>query len=434
MGFDLSKKRVLEATDYVAGGVNSGFRVGLLPHPLVFASARGPILLDIDGNRYVDYFLGMGPMMLGHSPGAVIAAARAQLDRSLLVAGQTETEYEAAELLVEMVPSAETVRFATSGTEAVQAALRVARAATQRSVVVKFEGHYHGWLDNVLWSVAPEAGLAGPRTSPTPVAGSEGQMADPHVAVLPWNAIGLLRDRLTRGDVAAVIMEPIMFNNAGILPLPGYLEQVRKLCDVHGSLLIFDEVITGFRVAPGGAQEMFGVLPDLTVLGKALANGFPVAALAGRRRYMDLIADRRVLQGGTYNTQSVSMAATLATLREIRTGVPHQRIARIGGRLIEGLRGAFTEAGLEAQIIGFPAVFNVRFGAADAQEYRDFLFADQALYADFAFALLRRGIRILPRGTWFLSDTHEDLHIDETLYAVRGVLAELSTTSSKGTT
>lgn len=425
MGFDLSRKRVLEATDYVAGGVNSGFRVGLLPHPLVFASAEGPTLTDIDGNRYVDYFLGMGPLMLGHSPGPVIAAARAQLDRSLLVAGQTETEYEAAELLVAMVPSAETVRFATSGTEAVQAALRVARAGTRRSKIVKFEGHYHGWLDNVLWSVAPEASKSGPRESPTPVPGSEGQMPDSGIDVLPWNDIDLLRERLIVGDVAAVIMEPIMFNNAGILPLPGYLGQVRELCDACGSLLIFDEVITGFRVAPGGAQELFGVIPDLTILGKALASGFPVAALAGRRDHMDLIGSGRVLQGGTYNAQSISMAAALATLREISTGAPHRQIAQVGVRLMEGLRGVFAESGREAQVIGFPAVFNVQFGPPGATEFRDFLSSDRAAYTALAFALLQQGIRVLPRGTWFLSSTHEDVHIDRTLDAVRMVLADL---------
>jgi glutamate-1-semialdehyde 2,1-aminomutase len=425
MRFDLSEKRVLQARDYVAGGVNSGFRVGARPHPLVFESAHGPHLVDVDGNTFVDYVLGMGPMMLGHSPATVIEAARNQLGRSLLVAGQTETEYEAAELLVAMVPSADTVRFATSGTEAVQAALRVARAATGRTKVIKFEGHYHGWLDNVLWSVAPDPGLAGPRETPVAVKGSEGQLPTSAVVVLPWNDERMLRDRLGAGDIAAVIMEPIMFNQAGILPLPGYLEAARRLCGDTGTLLIFDEVITGFRVAAGGAQEKLGVTPDLTVLGKALANGFPVAALAGRRRYMDFIGDQRVLQGGTYNAQSVSMAATVATLREIGTGHPHERIDLLGRRLMDGLAAAFAESGCAASIIGYPAVFNVRFGQPDARDYREFLAADREGYADFAFAMLHHGVRILPRGTWFLSSAHDEKHVDETLAAARAVLREL---------
>jgi glutamate-1-semialdehyde 2,1-aminomutase len=424
MQFDMSEKRVLEASDYVAGGVNSGFRSGIRPHPLVFDSAFGAILVDVDGNQFIDYFLGMGPMMLGHSPVAVLAAARAQLDRSLLVAGQTEVEYEAARLLVDMIPSAETSRFATSGTEAVQAALRVARAATGRRVVVKFEGHYHGWLDNVLWSVAPDATLAGRRESPTPVAGSDGQMPNPDIDVLPWNDIELVRQRLNREDVAAVIMEPIMFNNAGIMPIPGYLEAVREICTETGTLLIFDEVITGFRVAAGGAQERLGVLPDLTILGKALANGFPVAALTGRRHHMALLADGRVLQGGTYNTQSVSMAATAATLKQIQSGAPHERINDVGTHLRNGLAAAFADSGREAEIVGYPAVFNVRFGAMNATDYRTSRAADRAAYANFAYSLLKRGVRILPRGTWFLSSEHDHAQVDRTLSAVRAALAE----------
>lgn len=345
MEFDVSRAQIEHASAVVAGGVNSAFRLGIRPHPLVFASADGPILTDVDGNQLIDYFLGMGPMLLGHRPPAVVEAARAQLDRSILVAGQTELEYAAARLLVELVPSAELVRFSVSGSEAVQVALRVARAATGRSTVVKFEGHYHGWFDNVLWSVAPDLSEAGPREAPVPLPGSAGQIPDRNISVLPWNDTEALRDRLGSGDVAAVIMEPVMFNSAGIVPAPGYLEAVREACDAAGTVLVFDEVITGFRVAPGGAQQRFGVLPDLTVLGKALASGFPVAALVGRRRYMNLVADRQVLHGGTYNTQSIAMAATLATLTQIRDGAPYRRIDQVGTRLMAGLREEFAAAG-----------------------------------------------------------------------------------------
>ncbi|MEU8270615.1 aspartate aminotransferase family protein [Sphaerisporangium sp. NPDC049002] len=424
MEFDESRARVDQASAVVAGGVNSAFRLGVRPHPLVFASADGPILTDADGNRLIDYFLGMGPMLLGHRPPAVVEAARAQLDRSILVAGQTDLEYAAARLLVELVPSAELVRFSVSGSEAVQAALRVARAATGRSAVVKFEGHYHGWFDNVLWSVAPDLSSAGPPEAPVPVPGSAGQIPDPNVSVLPWNDAGALRERLASGDVAAVIMEPVMFNNAGILPVPGYLEAVREACDAAGTVLIFDEVITGFRVAPGGAQQLLGVLPDLTILGKALASGFPVAAVVGRRRYMNLIADRRVLHGGTYNTQSVAMAATLATLTEIRNGTPYRRIDPTGTRLMAGLSKEFADAGVDARIVGYPAVFQVRFGTVRPRDYREAQQADNARYADFAAALLRHGVRVLPRGTWFVSAAHEDSHVDATLDAVRAVLTD----------
>ena len=314
MKFTESRRQIADAESWVAGGVNSNFRMGIPPTPLVFERATGPYLYDVDGNRLVDYFLGMGPMLLGHSPAEVVGAAVAQLDRSILVGGQTELEYEAARLLLQLVPSAQSVRFCSSGSEADQAALRLARAATGRPTVLKFEGHYHGWFDNVLWSVGPELDQMGPVDAPVPVPGTAGQVAAADIDVLPWNDADAVVRRLERGDVAAVIMEPIMFNAAGILPQPGFLETVRAACDATGTILIFDEVITGFRVAPGGAQEALGVLPDLTVLGKALASGFPVAALVGRADLMELISNRTVLHGGTYNTQSVSMAATVATL------------------------------------------------------------------------------------------------------------------------
>jgi glutamate-1-semialdehyde 2,1-aminomutase len=421
MRFTASRQRIQDASDLVVNGVNSAFRQGIRPHPLVFTAADGAILTDLDGNHLIDYFLGMGPMLLGHRPPPVVAAARQALDRSILVAGQTEAEYAAAHLLHELIPSAEQVRFALSGSEAVHAALRVARAHTGRSTVLKFEGHYHGWFDNVLWSVAPEPADAGPREAPIPVPGSAGQQpAD--VAVLPWNDADLLADRLRGNDVAAVIMEPVMFNNAGILPLPGYLEAVRRACDETGTLLIFDEVITGFRVSPGGAQREFGVTPDLTILGKALANGFPVAALVGRRAPMSQLSGP-VLHGGTYNTQSVAMAATVATLTEIAGGEPYRRIDPVGKRLMDGLRKEFADAGVDCRVVGWPAVFQVRLDPVPPRDYREGLRADRARYADLAAGLLDHGVRVLPRGTWFVSAAHEDEHVDRTLAAVRAVLA-----------
>lgn len=238
-----------------------------------------------------------------------------------------------------------------------------------------------------------------------------------------WNDASGLEERLARGDVAAVIMEPIMFNAAGIEPLPGYLESVREACTRTGTILIFDEVITGFRVAPGGVQERKGVVPDLTVLGKALANGFPVAALVGRADLMSYFGDRRVLHGGTYNTQSVSMAATVATLRAIQDGALYETIDRTGSRLMNGLGTLLLSAGLDAAIVGYPAVFNIRLGAVDAHDYRGSLAANRSLYGALAVALLERGIRVLPRGTWFVSEAHTDEVIDETLAAFEEALA-----------
>jgi glutamate-1-semialdehyde 2,1-aminomutase len=422
MDFTGSRNTVEEGAKYVAGGVNSGFRVGHRPTPLVFTSAHGSKLVDIDGNELLDYFLGMGPMILGHSPAPVIEAAKRQLDISLLVAGQTPLEYQAAKLITELVPSAQLVRFASSGSEAAQAALRTARAATKRWKIIKFEGHYHGWLDNVYWSVAPDLSRAGDPLHPIPVAGTEGQEIGENLIVLPWNNADLIEEHLKSGQIAAVIMEPIMFNSGGVLPVPGYLERVRDICTKYGTVLIFDEVITGFRVSAGGAQARLGVTPDLTVLGKALANGFAVAAIVGKREFMDLMGEGRVMHGGTYNTQSVSMAATVATLEIIKSGAPHRSINETGSDLMEGLRAEFSAARIEHEIVGYPAVFNVRFDLKGPTEYRSAMKANRERYMNFAFELLTHGIRILPRGTWFLSSAHEKIDIDSTLSIVRKVL------------
>lgn len=422
MKFDKSKAAWEAGAEYVAGGVNSGYRTGLRPHPLVFQKAQGAHLTDLDGNEYIDYFLGMGPMILGHSPDEVIAAASAQLHESILVAGQTPLEYEAARLITELVPSADLVRFNSSGAEAVQAALRVARAFTGKMKVIKFEGHYHGWFDNVLWSVSPDLAKAGDPLSPTPLPGTEGQEPEENLVVLPWNNSDVIERELASGDIAAVIMEPIMFNTGGVLPQPGYLEAVRELTKKYGAVLIFDEVITGFRVSSGGAQRVLGVTPDLTILGKALANGFAVAAIVGAKEIMDLIGSAKVMHGGTYNSQSISMAATVATLQSLRSEAPHRAIEKTGRTLMDGLAQRFTKRGIVHEIVGYPAVFNVRFDLQHPTDYRSAMAANRAKYLDFAFELLQRGIRILPRGTWFLSSAHTQTDIERTLDAVDEVL------------
>ena len=422
MLFQKSLLEVTEGSAYVAGGVNSGYRTGSKPHPLVFTSAHGSGLIDADGNQFIDYVLGMGPMILGHSPQEVIEAAKKQLDISLLVAGQTPLEYEAAKLLTQMVPSAQRVRFASSGSEAVQVAFRVARAATDRWKMIKFEGHYHGWFDNVLVSVSPDILLAGDALNPNVLPGTQGQEISENIVVLPWNNAELLEDQLKSGTIAGIIMEPIMFNTSGVLPLAGYLEQVRELATKYGVVLIFDEVITGFRVSEGGAQKVFGITPDLTILGKAVANGFPVAVIVGKEDLMNLISTGKVMHAGTYNTQSVSMAATLATLQLLKSEIPYNIVNESGGYLMKELSKAFASAEIEHEIVGYPGVFNVRFGPKGATEYRSALNSNRERHANFAFALLQKGVRILPRGTWFLSSAHTSLDLDNTLSAVRDVL------------
>lgn len=424
--FTRSKQRVAEAASFIPGGVSSHFRFGVSPTPLVFERADGVYLHDIDGNRLIDYYMALGPMILGHTPRDVIAAAREQLERGLLYGGQSELEFEAARLVCDMVPCAERVRFASSGSEAVQLALRLSRAATGRSIVVKFEGHYHGWLDSVLWSVAPPSSAMGSEARPTPHRGSSGQdvQAGANTEVLSWNHAERVVERIARGDVAAVIMEAAMCNSGAIMLLPGYLEAVREVCSRTGTLLIFDEVITGFRVGPGGAQKRLGVTPDLATFAKAIANGFSVAAVAGRADLMDQLVTGGILHGGTYNAQPVNMAATVATLKRLSTAGTYDLMEARGRRLMEGFDAAFRKAGVAATVTGFPQIFHVALGLEKPPvNYRDTVAIDRQGYVRLTTALLQRGVRALERGAWFLSTEHDDTVIEATITAMHDALS-----------
>ena len=420
--FPKSRAAMLEATRWLAGGASSNFRLGVSPTPLVIERAEGAYVFDADGHRLIDYYAALGPMILGHTPPDVIAAARQQMDRGILVGGQTAIEAEAARMVCEMVPSAERVRFCSSGSEADQIVLRLARAATKRRFIIKFEGQYHGWFDNVLWSTTPPEGANGP------VRGSLGQIesSGADLVVLPWNDLDILSARLDQGDIAGVIMEPVMCNAGAVHPLPGYLEGVREACTRNGTMLIFDEVITGFRLSPGGAQQLFGVTPDLATFAKAMANGFQVAAVVGRADVMDLVI-KGVVHGGTYNGQAVAMAACVATLKRLRDPALWEALERRGTRLMEGITAALAEAGVTASVVGFPTIFHVAFGLTEpARNWNDLVRMDRARYVRFTTALLRRGVRALERGAWFVSTEHDDAVIDATLDAVVATAREIA--------
>jgi glutamate-1-semialdehyde 2,1-aminomutase len=424
--FERSAALIADNAKFIAGGVNSNFRIGMQGGPLVFERGEGAYLIDADGNRLIDYYCGMGAAVLGHNPLAVREAVKEQVDQGFLFAGQTPIEFEAARIVCERIASAQRIRFGSSGSEVAQAAMRLARAATGRHVILKFEGHYHGWFDNILWSTAPAQNAAGPEDHPVPVAGSLGQEPAPGLEVLGWNDLARLEARLAKGDVAGVIMEPAMCNQGAIAPLPGYLEGALAACRKHGTLLIFDEVITGFRLGQGGAQKRFGVTPDLSIFAKAIANGFPVAVLAGRADLLDMFVSGGVLHGGTFNAQPVAMAALVATQKAL-TPEHYEKTGARGVRLREGITKILKDAGLKAQVTGFELMFHVGFGLdAPAKNYRDLLRADKALYVRFAHALLKRGVRALERGAWFVSSEHDDTVIDATLEAVRGAAKDIS--------
>jgi len=428
LSFDRSAALIADAAKTIAGGVNSNFRIGMAGGPLVFARGDGPYLIDADGNRLIDYYCGMGAMILGHTPKAVALAVKDQVDKGILYAGQSEIEFEAAKILCDRIPSAQRIRFGSSGSEVAQAAFRLARAATGKRVIVKFEGHYHGWFDNILWSTAPAQNAAGPEDAPVLVPGSVGQdaMDATGLDVVGWNNLERLEARLAKGDVAGVIMEPAMCNQGAIEPSAGYLQGALAACRKHGALLIFDEVITGFRLDRSGAQARFGVTPDLSIFAKAMANGFPVAAIVGRADLLDMFVKGGVLHGGTFNAQPVTMAAMVAVQQALTPG-GYEAASRRGVRLREGIRGILEDAGVKAQVTGFELMFHVGFGLdAPARNYRDLLKSDKALYVKFCHALLKRGVRALERGAWFVSFEHKDDVIDATLDAVHGAAKDLS--------
>ncbi|MCG5220819.1 glutamate-1-semialdehyde 2,1-aminomutase [Streptosporangium sp. KLBMP 9127] len=428
---DVSRDLYSTAQRYLAGGISSDARrtSGV---PLYVDRAAGARLWDVDGNVYLDYVLGQGPALLGHCPPPVVEAIAAQAARGMVYSAQHAAEVRVAERLCAMVPSAERVRFNTVGSEAVHAALRLARGFTGRTKILKFEGHYHGWLDPVLYSVHPALDLAGPADSPVAVPGTAGQQPghDDDLIVCQWNDIEALTRLMKRhaGQIAAVIAEPVLCNTGAILPVPGYLEAVRRLCDEYDTLLIFDEIITGFRLAPGGAQEFLGITPDLSVFGKAMAGGMQVSALVGKASVMDHISTGKVAHAGTFNSQPVGIAAAEATLRildEQRDEVYGTLFAR-GSALMEGIRAAADKAGVPLLVDGPGPVFQTYFTDADAvRDYRGFAATDRALMARLHAALLDRGVNMVPRGLWFLSVEHTEADIAATVDAFAEALRAL---------
>lgn len=422
-----SRALLERARQSLAGGVSSPFRAKF-PVPLFLADGDGARIRDVDGNEYVDYTLAWGPLILGHKHPRLVAVLQDRVTKPHIFGAQHELEYQVAERIQQLVPCAERVVFTSSGSEAVQCALRLARAYTSRNQILKFEGHYHGWLDSVLLSYHPSADEMGPREQPNVVPGSRGQTPNSteNVLVAPWNDLKRVEKLFARrGDsIAAVITEPVLCNSGCILPEPGYLEGLRKLTQTYGALLIFDEIITGFRMAPGGAQAVYNVTPDLATFGKALGGGLTLSAIAGRREILELLADGRVAFGGTFNGNPLSLAAALVTLDQISQdgGPPLKHANAIGRRLMHALTGAAAEAGVPLSVTGFGSAFSLHFGSNPApRDYRDYLRDDRELLRRFLHAMLDRGIYALPDGRFYVSAAHGEAEIEQTVQAARSV-------------
>ncbi len=423
------------ASCVLAGGVSSNAKAW---HPFYVSRARGSKLVDLDGNEYVDLLLGYGPNLLGHSPEPVIRAVQAVLEHGTALGVATPLEVELAETISRLVPSMESMRFVITGTEATMMALRVARAFTGKTRIGKFEGHYHGQHDGVLMSGVGQA-VAGPIHAPEPVldcAGLPPNLTD-NVLMLPWNdpdaASTLIRKHAH--ELAAVICEPVpFFMLGGAPPVPGTLEALRDVTRECGVLLVFDEVVTGFRLAPGGASEHFGVEPDLHTFGKLAGGGFPIGVYGGRRDIMDATVtpepqsgfSKRIFQSGTFSGSPVSMAAGLAILAEVERRDPLEAAARCAETIRAAWRESCAGLDLDAQVTGISSWLGIYFTERPILTRRDTLSSDHATDRAFALGLLADGVYLAPAHPGFTSSAHSDDDVALVVEVSERVLAEIA--------
>lgn len=410
------------ASSALINGVSSQFRYWGDDDTIVVDHGEGGHLIDMDGKRYIDYQLGFGPIILGHGDEAVVAAVAEAAAAGTSFAMTQRREIEAAEKVREALPWAEGMRFGNTGTEATMHAIRLARGVTGRDVVVKFEGQYHGVHDYVMFSTAgaPPNAL-GSRFRPVPWQSSSGipDSIRSYIRTLPYNDLELV-ERVFRDEgsrIAAVIVEPMLGNSFGFMPEPGFLEGLRRVCDESGAVLIFDEVKTGFRMALGGAQEYFGVTPDVGTYAKALGNGFPVAAIATRGELVEGWRKGGIAQAGTYSGNAIAAAAAKATVERLMTGDPLARVEKVGRSLMEGLGGILAEKGVTGKITGHPSMFSIYLGEGDPKEFRDTAGHDRDLYEDICFKMIHKGVMPCPDALepWFVCAAHTDDDVAKTL-------------------
>ncbi len=422
----LSKELYERAKKTIPGGVNSPVRA-FKPYPFFASRASGSKILDVDGNEYVDYCLAYGPLILGHANPKVIAAVKKQLTSGTMFGTPTEMEVEFAETVTDIVPCVDMLRVVNSGTEATMHAIRVARGATGRNKIVKFEGCYHGAHDYVLVKAGSGASTFG---SPD----SLGIPADTvkNTVVLPYNDAEAFEDLVRKEgeDIAAVILEPVVGNMGVILPKKGYLQTLRKITKENGIVLIFDEVITGFRLALGGAQEYYGVTPDLVTLGKIMGGGFPIGAYGGRREIMSLVSPvGGVYQAGTLSGNPVSVTAGLTVLKTLAEGKHkvYSRLERVCGKIAGGLKDRVEDAKVDGQVNSVASMFQIFFTDRPVANYVDAKTSDTGKFRRYHRELLKRGVFIPPSQfeTCFLSTAHTGEDVDKTVEAMGDALKVL---------
>lgn len=414
------------AKKILPGGVDSPVRsfkaVGR--QPIFIQRGRGAHIEDVDGNSYIDYVMSWGPLIHGHAPPGLVETLQSALREGTSFGAPIELELKLGELVRRLVPSIEQIRFVSSGTEATMSALRLARAATDRNLVIKFEGCYHGHSDSFLVQAGSGATTFGTPTSP----GVPESVAN-NTLVASYNDLDSVRQCFANNSntIAAVIVEPIAGNMGIVTPANGFLEGLRELCNLHGSLLIFDEVISGFRVAKGGAQSLFNIQPDLTCLGKIIGGGLPVGAYGGRKDLMGLLSPNGpVYQAGTLSGNPLAMTAGLWSLQKLSPGL-YRRLNQLGTKLANGFVDVGKKTGVPLQVNSIGSTLTPFFSEHPVTNYQSALLTDRDIYAKFFRGMLERGIYPPPSQfeAWFISSSHTTQNINQTIYAAQEVMHDL---------
>jgi glutamate-1-semialdehyde 2,1-aminomutase len=414
-------------------GVASNYRA-YDPYPIFVKEGTGSHFRDLDGNDYIDHNLCFGALMAGHCHPAVMKAVQGRLSTGTMFGMPHDMEWELAEEICKRFP-VEMVRFGSSGTEATMHSVRLARAATGRDKIIKFEGGYHGLHDAALVSVKPHPPKDdfGDIKNPKPVPGGLGvpKASIDNVLIATFNDLETVERRFKENpdQIAAIILEPIMMNVGLCMPQPGFLEGLRQLCDKYGALLIFDEVKTGAKLGWGGASEYFNVKPDMICLAKSIGGGFPLAAFGTHKRVMDLISDHKVFHGGTYNTNPVSMAAGLATFRDVLTRDNYAHVDKLSKKLVDGYNGTIKKTGLQSYIVVAGANGALMFAPKEVINYRDWLNVDTELWKHYWFGMVNRGVMAQPYWwdeQWTMSVQHTEADIVKHLAAFEDLAPALA--------